>query len=159
MKSKKTILLTVLVLVIWTTIGFKIFKGFNEDETDLVLPVLKKVKFEAESKDTYPLSLNYADPFLRHQNGKKSNGGNTSKRHSEPRKNQIIDKIDWGRMVYLGRINNATKKSTIASIIYETKDFLVKKGDIVEGFKIGNIYSDSIEVIFGSHIKMIKKKN
>lgn len=64
MKNKKVItsILLFLCVVIWGTIGWKVYSAFQDDDT--VVPQPTKKNDIAEKKDTLHLLLNYRDPFL-----------------------------------------------------------------------------------------------
>lgn len=64
MKNKKpvTLILLFLCVIIWGTIGWKVYSAFQENDVVIVQPTKKNAT--AEKKDTLHLLLNYRDPFL-----------------------------------------------------------------------------------------------
>lgn len=161
MNVKKTIGLSVLVIGIWGTIGFKILQGLSDETVSELPPVVRAAHIEVDSKDNYPLVLNYNDPFLKRpfriikqENSTPLPAKNIKPSVSAPP--QII--VEWEKIEFLGIMNNTSRSSTIASIRIDGVDYFGKKGKIVNGFKIENIYKDSIQIAFGTQTKYIKKK-
>jgi len=64
MKNKKVVtsILLFLCVIIWGTIGWKVYSALQEN--DVVIPQLKKTNAMVEKRDTLNLLLNYRDPFI-----------------------------------------------------------------------------------------------
>jgi hypothetical protein len=161
-KSGKITWLVVLVLGIWGTIGYRIYQGLEPDKAPDGFRVLKHVGYEPDSKEDFPLNLNYPDPFLK-KNATAEKKHPVQKAKSESVKSHAVIVqpsilIDWSRIQYLGSIYNASRKMQTASLRFDNVDYFARQGEIVNGFKIDAILRDSIQISFGEQKKFIKKR-
>ena len=140
MKSKRTTyLLLIFSILIWTTVGWKIYQAFNANTEQ---PIAKKI-VENLKKDSVVLLLNYKDPFL---------GGYNASAQAEPRpaKKRIIStnikpqqKIPTTpEFQFKGTLNIGKLQMAIVQRNNET--LTLKKGEILNGFKLTSINENMI---------------
>jgi hypothetical protein len=159
MKSRKVIWLMIVVSGIWGTIGFKIYQGLNPDNAQAPIRIPEKMENTRQTKEAYSLILNYRDPFLGKMVSRNTPAVVREKRPAFTKaENTTISVIPWTKIEYMGVLDNTSRNSRIASLRMDSVDYMGKSGDIVNGFKIGIIYKDSIQLFFAKQKKIIKKK-
>jgi len=157
-----------LVLVVWGNIFYQIFGIVSSDDDDQaddqnVGPVVKnEIK-----KDTFSIIADYRDPFLGRQsaiknpvvpdNGAKKQPSDNKKEKKEKKEEQVIPNLKWPQMVYSGLVINKKSSDVVGLLSVNSKQFLVRKGQMVEGLTVGNISSDSITIVMGENIKTLTK--
>lgn len=159
LKNKKLLILSVLVVGIWGIIGYRIYDQMQEDGPVTVRPSRKPVQTVA-AVDTYTLALSYPDPFLRQQVkpvvAVKKSVTPKVQRPAVVAAPSIM--INWSLFQYSGMIGNATRKKKTAIVLYNGKDYIVGEGEEIDGFKVLEVYADSIRFGMDSQTKYIKKK-
>lgn len=145
MKNKgTTVLLTIILLIVWGTIGYKIYS--NTHPTDAVVPAGLSVHFsppKMEESEDYSLSLEYDDPFISKKTEKKVE-----------KENKPVNQVNWPDIKYKGCIYHG--KSMMGIVEIKGKSFFMRKGETVENIKIVNIYKTSLDVIFNNERKSFK---
>lgn len=148
--KKNLVLLSILVILIWGFIAYRIYKGIQpEDLTANVQPEFPK-EFVMADTLTYTLKLAYSDPFLK---GDEIEKPKVSRKKVSPltqmksTKKEVIINIDWTRLVYLGSIYNASRGYSIATVSLDGKEHHIKSGDVIDDFEIIMISEDSITVL------------
>jgi hypothetical protein len=156
MKDKKMVMLLVLVACIWGTIGYKIIVQLSDDDS---VPIMMKttVKAVAEIKTEYKLSLAYVDPFLKKRT-LSVEPKRTIFRFAKP----VVAEtpavvVDWSVIKYAGLVFNNSRKVKMGSVKVNNNDYFVKEGDVVEGFVVSDINSDSIKMSFQTSSSYIKR--
>jgi glutaredoxin len=157
--NTKTKWLIILVLSIWGTIGYKFYKGRDSEGMPETARVIKKVDNLSDTKDNYPLAFNYKDPFLK----KEIEKNQVQKAVSVIKKNKPVISvpniiIQWENVEYMGFIFNASRNIKLASLRINGIEYMGKQDELVEGFKIERITSDSIQLSYGSQFKYITKR-
>jgi hypothetical protein len=156
MKNKKLAMLLVLVACIWGTIGYKIIAQLNDDVE--IKPLRRAKSAQTEDVKTYDLSLAYVDPFLKKRILPVSE---TKRMISRPVKvvapPEPVVIIDWSVIQYAGLVFNNSRKIKMASVKVNGNDYFVREGDDIEGFRIADIHSDSIKILFSTSSKYIKR--
>lgn len=161
MKNKKVVLLAVLVALIWGTISFKIVHrltsgtGVDSKLTKVVQVSNTNVPVE------YTFLLDYEDPFLKKHKQTVTTKETRSTQLRAPkihREKTSILIVDWGKIEYIGSIYNATRNKLVATMHLAGKDYFVREGDEVQGFRIEMIHRDSVKVVYGTQSKYIKRK-
>jgi hypothetical protein len=164
MKNKPlTYLLIVSVAAVWGIIFYRIFSAGN-DEEEIFRPLVKS-QFVNESlddysyKDTFTLVLNYRDPFL-----------STAIYYVEEKVAQVASKpivfnaapkrpaINWNIIKYTGFISNPSKKSVVAIMSINGKEYMMKEGELVAGVKILRNLKDSVKVSYQNSTRFISIK-
>lgn len=159
-KKAKLYLLVVINLIAWGYVGYKVYKALEGDE-DIELSnkgiSYNKIKTE-EKTDSVKLILNYTDPFLKNGNfnyERKNTSSNTFKNQntqtkSNPASNNVVKTTPTPTIQptvdikYLGLVKNNTTGIQTALISVNGKSMFVKLKDIVEGYTISEISSESI---------------
>lgn len=136
--KKKTYILLIVVVGIWSLIGYRIVTSLNPDlpeapKQDLALKLDFKTKVKV---DTFSIKNADRDPFL----------GTIYKKKTEhlPSK-KIIKHINWLPITYHGMISNKKKSLYIISI--NGHQHLLKKGQIKDSIKV--LYGSSKSVTLG----------
>jgi hypothetical protein len=160
-KSRKTILLLVLVISIWGVISFQIYAHFSEDEPEMFVRPPKRNVVLVDSTDRFPLMLNYTDPFLKKVQQEKKN---VLSRKPAVQKAVVVQVpvqagpiIAWDRIEYFGSVFNANRQSTVAIIRIYGVDYLSRQGDVINNFTVSDIRKDSVLLTITSQSRYIKK--
>jgi hypothetical protein len=157
MKNKKLLILIVLVVGVWGTIGVKVYQSMTEDEV-YDQPVPRRLVKDTVVEEKYELSLVYTDPFLKSDIKPKPKLTIASKKPVVKTKPKpVVSNIDWNYVKYLGAVYNASRKTKTASVRLGNSDHLMKEGESVEGFRLIEIKADSIKVAFERTEKYIKR--
>lgn len=161
-KKTKTIVLIVVAILVWgySALEWVEYYQASEDltviETFVAKPQVNSLKLKPKEK--LKLKLDYRDPFL--NNSKRSTSAmqyslnqnrvsfNTKKVNE---KEPVEVKISWPNIVFSGVVNNK-----LGLLKIDSKDFIVKEGEIKEGVKINSISKDIIKVEFQGEIKEFK---
>lgn len=169
MKNKTiTYVLLLLVLIIWGTIVYKVFFYSEPTEELYNIDNLNTTKTITDIPDTFSLSLNYVDPFLKESRqstyikkenniiskSKEKKNYHPSSTNRNTESNHSIG-IVWPKIKYEGMIKNNTNVTAIVSI--NGSSYFLKNGEIVHDILIQSITNDSIIVSYQKNIKTIKK--
>jgi hypothetical protein len=161
MRSKKIIMLLVLVIGIWGVIGFQIYSHLTEEDHDV--SVTAKWEHEivlVDTTDQFPLLLNYPDPFLK-KVVKDKDPVIVLNRPAVQRKPimqvQAQSFVAWDRIEFLGIVYNTSRQSTVAIVRIYGTDYMVRHGDIVKEFYIEEVANDSVGLTIGKEKKYIRK--
>lgn len=162
--GKKTLYFMVPVnICLWGFIGYKIYSTFNE--SDEIIPIenpIAKIKVD-EDTNTYKLSLNYPDPFLKDEPTKKTTQNNSIASAHKPvinpshKSTETITPTPSREIKYLGLIQNKSSGVTTALISINGKSYLIKKGEIIEGVNFESITDQIIIAKIGKEKLTINK--
>jgi hypothetical protein len=162
MKNKKmTYILIPLAVIVWGLIFWKIYSHFaDKDDDGAKTYTLRPNKVPDSIPDTIRLLLNYRDPFLsytyrpanftRTARMERSESGNFSRTIAKP-------EINWPNIKYGGMIWNKKSKSKTGLLTFNNQNLLVKEGQIIEGYKIFKLYSDSVTLEYNKIKKGFKR--
>lgn len=169
MKNKTiTYVLLLFVLIIWGTIVYKVF--FYSEPTEEIYNIdnVNANKTLTDIPDTFSLSLNYVDPFLKESrqssySKKENNTVGTSKKKSNNHPSSTNRNVTtnpstgivWPKIKYEGMIKNNTNVTAIVSI--NGSSYFLKNGEKAQDILIQSITNDSIAVSYQKNIKIIKK--
>jgi hypothetical protein len=156
-RNKKLLILSVLVVGIWGVIGYRIYDHLQDDAPVARRPSRTPVQTVAET-DTYTLSLAYPDPFLRQPVKAVVVAKRAAPKVQRPVVAPPSVMINWSLLEYKGMISNATRKKKAAIVRYTENDYIVGEGQEIDGFKVMEIYADSIRFSMASQTKYIRKK-
>ena len=149
-KSKKHIyFLLPTVALVWGLIIYKVINGASSDTPvyQQVNKVTASATIAVATDEVYTLSLNYDDPF-----------GKVSKprtKKAEPTKAPRVKKkmvkaeapeIDFSKYKYQGMVQNAGSKQKIALVLINNEMKMLKRGDLIDEYKITAIKKEAIEV-------------
>jgi len=158
MKNKKLLYILIpITLLVWGLIVYRVVGAMQGEETlSNFSPV---VYTEAESEntlDTFSISENYPDPFLRknikvniptNNNSQTQSQKNIAKQTSAPPlKNNPLPTLP--KIAYLGLIKNQKQNKQIALIQINDNLNNMKIGDKIEGVELLKVFKDSIIVVF-----------
>jgi len=163
-KKKINILLIIVVLSLWGTIGYKTINRYfgNNDEITKSEVLNHYVSLNKINKDTFELKKLNRDPFLNRQFNEVSVILTSVSYHSKVKKIVAVPQpkinynISWPQLQYFGYIKSNTQELVLLKI--DSKLHKLKLNDEVNGLIIRKKYKDSIEVFFNSQSKVIHIK-
>ncbi len=166
MKNKTVrYILIFLVVLIWGTVGYKIFTYVNSDDEEVVTQNTTQHKNEQSTvTDTFQLAANYRDPFLGKSIVTTIQGNPNNQKVIKIEKQKEIPKIEktainWPKLSYQGIIINQKSKNQTGLLKINGKDFIIHPGNIVAEVEILKLYNDSVTVKYSGEIKtMFKNK-
>lgn len=152
LKNKtKTYVLLGLVAIIWGTVGFKIWSGFNPDlPNDIPLQLTTNFNPNVSTVvDTFSIETLERDPFL----------GKIISKETRVRASKPITKNEdvYTPVLYHGMIAKENSRDKLYIISIENKQHFIKVGQIVNGIKLIKANIDEIRVSYNSIVKTIKK--
>ncbi len=154
-------------LIAWGYVGYKVYTALQGDD-DMELTHedshINKIN-EPLKEDSLVLNLNYHDPFLkngnfsstRSQSSYKTNDNNVknpNSNHANLKTTIVSSTVD---IKYLGLIKNSNKGISTAMLNINGKSIFARQNDMVEGFIIKQITSESITLLKGKDKFVIKK--
>jgi hypothetical protein len=160
LRNRKLLILSVLVIAVWGLVGYRIYNQLDEAPEPKPEHTSRMQAQTVAAANTYVLALSYPDPFLRQQ----LKPAATKKTASGPRIQRPVVHatpslmINWSVLRYLGVMSNATRKKQTAIVRYNGSDFIVGIGGEIDGFKVLEIYGDSIRIGMETQTKYIKKE-
>lgn len=153
LKNKtKTYVLIATVIGVWGTIAYKIISGINPSEE---LPIAQEIDKQfrpkvMQQKDTFSISLAPRDPFL----------GTlyvADKQTRKPKKqsNTKIEQANLPTITYGGLIKKQGSKEQVFVININDQQFLLKKGQTIDGITLMSGDSKNIRVKVQGKIQTI----
>lgn len=159
-------ILIVLALSVWGLVMFKFF-GFENIET-VAIPITEKVIIsEIRSEPKYELKLDYEDPFLKNNRVFKKSSPTTLPvkknitRFKKTNQEKVIQEepIVWPEISYKGMGTNKSRiEETMAWIEFNGKMEIVNLYQVVNGYKVEQIYKDSLLISKDGEFKTYTKK-
>ncbi|MNK39494.1 hypothetical protein D3C87_581040 [compost metagenome] len=166
-KKKINIILIIVVLGLWGTVGFRtINRYFGNDAINLSSEVQnREISLKKINKDTFELKKIGRDPFLNKQFIEKPAFVAAVSYHAPIRKavkplpTVPKPKFDtpWPQLQYYGYIKSNNLELVLLKI--DSKLHKLKLNDEVNGLIVKKKFKDSIEVVFNSQSKIIRLKN
>jgi hypothetical protein len=161
MKNKKvTYLLGLLVILVWSTIIYRIVVATQGDDADSNLPEhpARKAQYNdyALKKDTGKLLMNYRDPFG--LQAEKDTVVHVSRSLPISRlTQQTIAKptINWSFLKYSGFVRNAGSKKLIALVTINGNSQMLNEGETKDQVKLLKNLKDSIKVSYQGKTRFI----
>lgn len=165
LKGKKSIyILLPINLLIWGFIGYKIYSALNEDDAFVPQEItVSKTIMNKEDSIPYTLSLNYEDPFLKEEPklSKKQTNNNASsvQKPAAPVKKTVTPPppVSIKEIKYQGLIQNKNNGVSTALITINSRSYIVKKGELVEGLIVMAFDSECLNLKEGKTLLKIKK--
>lgn len=151
-KNTRTYVLIALVLIIWGVLGFRFLTFIQPDEIDTnsITKIDNKVVSET-IQDTFSIKNDYPDPFW---------GSLAENRTKKSISRAISAETHLPFVVrYTGSIVNATTGSRLFFISVDNEDYLMRKGDVIKGFRLINGTSTSVTVRYQKITKKIDLEN
>jgi len=157
-KSKKTLyLLLPLVALIWGLIGYRVFKMTRPVDGDFESFAKRSIRTDSVTYNKLvPLTLDYRDPFLKETvsiDAENKNDEFASLFANNPEPPKVV--IPWPLIGFKGVI--VSKNEQLAILEIDGKRLLVSQGKEYNGFRIEEIFTDSITIAFSNEIKTYRK--
>ena len=160
MKNKKmSYILIPLVAIIWGLIFWKIYNHFtNKDDVSMKTYAIQPTKVLNSNSDTIHLLLNYRDPFLSYTYRPGSLiSSDMSEKRNDFNQATVKTEINWPNIKYGGMIWNNKAKSKTGLLTYNSRNLLVKEGQLIEAYKISKLYGDSVTIEYNKVKKVFKR--
>lgn len=165
-KKKINILLIIVVLGLWGTVGFRtINRYFGNDAVNLSSEVQnREISLKKINKDTFELKKIGRDPFLNKQFVEKPAFAASVSYHAPIRKavkpSPTVSKpkfdMPWPQLQYFGYLKSNDIELVLLKI--DSKLHKLKLNDEVNGLIVKKKFKDSIEVVFNSQSRIIHTK-
>lgn len=165
-KKKINILLIIVVLGLWGTVGFRtINRYFGNDAVNLSSETQnRKISLKKINKDTFELKRIGRDPFLNKQFVEKPAFVASISYHAPIRKavkpSPTVPKpkfdMPWPQLQYFGYLKSNDLELVLLKI--DSKLHKLKLNDEVNGLIVTKKFKDSIEVVFNSQSRIIHAK-
>ena len=157
----KTILLSILALLIWGYAGVEWFSYYqsNSSQNPKVYNQINASTFSISSTSKHPLGYNYEDPFLKNPKNHSTSHKSTSS-ISTVTKNTLHPKIikpekqketKWPKIQFYGTINK------LGIITINNKTYIIKPSDSIDQIEVLSFTKDEIMLHKGKTTKKIKK--
>ena len=143
-KKKKTYLLLIAVIGVWSLIGYNIFSYSNPKEVLSKKTIQQEFTFDAATKEMDTLVIsNYRDPFL-----------GSIKKNKKKIKAQNPTAISFPTVMYHGLVNGNKEKSCVISV--RNQQEIVKVGHTFLDVKLISASAKEITVVYKRVQKTIK---
>ncbi|PAM93717.1 hypothetical protein B4N84_15690 [Flavobacterium sp. IR1] len=163
-KKKINIILIIVVLSLWGTVGYRTIKNYFGDNKTITISEsqTQNVSLKKVNKDTFQLEKVIRDPFLNKQLEEKT----TVKEYVSnpiPIKKTVktlVPKyntnIDWPQLQYFGYLKSNDQELILLKI--DSRLYKLKLNSEVNGLIVKKKFKDSIEVFFNSQSRIIRLK-
>ncbi|WP_075343325.1 hypothetical protein [Tenacibaculum agarivorans] len=147
-KQQKTYILLVVVILIWSVVGFQFFGYLNAHTEDI--PEINYKKFTpkaTQKKERYKVAEHTRDPFLDKYKSvaKKKTTSNRKK----------VSTIPFPNTSYQGIVMNKNSKSFIVTI--NGNQHIMKTGSVINGVKLVSGNSNTIRLRYQGQTKTVTK--
>ena len=165
MKKKINIVLIVVVLGLWGTVGYRVLNQYFLSEKGVVktMELNKELNSTLINKDTFRLENGMRDPFLNKQSQNSvpvaiiSNAKTSNIKHITAPIIKSNQYINWPAISYHGYIQSKANNEELILVKINEKMHKLKINEEVEGVTLKKVYKDSIEFIFNKEKKIIQK--
>lgn len=149
-----------IVLLVWGIVFYQLYLYFFSTPTYVTKKAEMVVNVNEIKKDTFSIVANYRDPFLG-ENIRLTQSKTTKNQSSQPKVQKNIEPkpIDkpWPSIEYKGMIKNNNSEKRVGIVNINSKEHLVKEGEILNGVKFMVISKELIQVSFQKEQKTISK--
>lgn len=160
-KKKINIILIIVVLGLWGTVGFKTINRYFGDNTVIsnTETHTKTVSLKRIDKDTFALEKINRDPFLNKQFQEQAAPEKLVSYHNPIKKvtpiliKKPIVNVNWPTLKYFGYLKSKDQELVLLKI--DAKLHKLKLNDPVDGLIVKRKFKDSIEVSFNSQSRII----
>lgn len=146
-------------VLVWTLVIFQVVRRMNgpgetSKKTDITIDSTQTKK----TSDNYRLLADYPDPFLKPA-GYQSTPVKTSPPVIFKFSKDVDNKsaISWPEINYGGVIFNKNNNLQVYLLKVNTKQYLLRQGELADKVELLKAYRDSVKVMFGGGIKTIFK--
>lgn len=142
-------------LIVWGLIIYRIINGMNSGNDNPVSYAMSAVVKTELLADTFSINPVYRDPFLGKRTEKRT-GAETAgaKVNVQP---VVLPTIQWPAIVYGGVIRNQKLNKEMFMVQIDGQEYIMKKGETINGITLKMAFKDSIEVNFSKEKKIIHK--
>ncbi|MDR6764528.1 hypothetical protein J2Y38_004761 [Flavobacterium sp. 2755] len=163
-KKKINIILIIVVLGLWGTVGFKTINRYFGDSSIIANTEThsKNVSLKKIDKDTFELEKINRDPFLNKEYRDNPVPKPVTYHHPIKKAPPVIKipkpvvNINWPALKYYGYLKSKDQELVLLKI--DSKLHKLKLNDPVNGLVVRKKYKDSIEVFFNSEARIIHLK-
>ncbi len=158
-KKKINILLLAVVLGLWGTVAYRYLNRFFAGDAQKQADTHQQAAtFTARQKDTFELSSVSRDPFLNRLTAEKKTAGARPRFRPPVAKKEVkpVVQTPFPSVGYFGYVKSGQQKELV---VLKINGKLVKlhAGEARDGFKVGKIYKDSVQVSAGGQTQYIKR--
>ncbi|WP_442845045.1 hypothetical protein [Leeuwenhoekiella sp. H156] len=150
----KTYALSIVVIAIWSVIGYQIYSALNPSDNPFIVPKAP-TEFKSElgnQKETFNILNNYRDPFLGKLPEKKDKP--EAKLTSMP---VVRDTIIFPVIEYRGTVQSAEAKQTVFSVSVNGTEAILSAGESIQEVTLVRGNASEISISFKGKRKVIKK--
>lgn len=167
-KKKINIILILIVLGLWGTVGYKIInKQFSNNKTiSNKQDQIDNIEINRINKDTFILEKLSHDPFLNKQPQTTISSLKEIKTNKTPSRKAVVyapaktnSSLKWPILKYYGYILSKGRNNEVVLLKIDSKLCKLKLNTPLNGLIIKKKYKDSIEVYFNSETKIIRLKS
>ncbi|MDP5201884.1 hypothetical protein [Flavobacterium sp. DG2-3] len=164
-KKKINILLIIVVLSLWGTVGYRTIKRYFTDNDGFANSEISNhnVSLKKINKDTFELKKIGRDPFLNKQYNEKPAFVASVSYHAPAKKvikaapaPKVNSNISWPQLQYYGYIKSNDQELVLLKI--DSKLHKLKLNNEVNGLVVKKKFKDSVEVFFNSQRRIIHIK-
>lgn len=149
-----------IVFLVWGIVFYQLYLYFFSTPTYVTEKTEVVVNVDEIKKDTFSIVANYRDPFLG-ENIRLFQSKTTNNQSSQPKvqKNIAQKPIEkpWPTIEYKGMIKNNNSEKRVGIVGLNSKEYLVKEGEELNGVKFMVISKEFIQVSFQKEQKTISK--
>jgi hypothetical protein len=166
-KKKINIILIILVLALWGTVGYKALnRQFSANETFFEKQDQQgDISINQINKDTFELEKINRDPFLNKQfqtvvaTTKRTISNYTPvKKIVAPATSKVNPNLRWPALVYFGYIGSKERNEEVVLLKIDSKLCKLKLNYPINGLIVKKRYKDSVEVYFNSETRIVRAK-
>ncbi|MFW5852299.1 MAG: hypothetical protein ACOCWB_08750 [Bacteroidota bacterium] len=162
-KKNVTYLLLVIVIVVWGIILYKIYEYISTDSDKSSPMAIDTTSFQETTipTDTFSLSLDYQDPFLKKQLNYRTKPSLTKKHSHTPKKTQpkitkqTIQKTIWPHITYDGMIRS--DETNLALLQINNQSYIIALGEEEKNIHVKQLFQDSILLLYKDEEKYFFK--
>lgn len=147
-----------IVLLVWGIVFYQLYLYFFSTPTYVTKKAEMVVNVDEIKKDTFSIVANYRDPFLG-ENIRLTQPKTSSNKKQKTQKKIQPKPIDkpWPSIEYKGMIKNNNSEKRVGIVSINSKEYLVKEGEILNEVKFMVISKELIQVSFQKEQKTISK--
>lgn len=149
-----------IVFLVWGIVFYQLYLYFFSTPTYVTEKTEVEVNVDEIKKDTFSIVANYRDPFLG-ENIRLTQPKTTNNQSSQQKvqKNIAQKPLDnpWPTIEYKGMIKNNNSEKRVGIVGLNSKEYLVKEGEVLNGVKFMVISKELIQVSFQKEQKTISK--
>ena len=161
MKRKKVnIFLIIIVICIWTIVGYKFFKSFFKSNSNMSVSRIENTPFKKSVyiKDSFILHTVDRDPFLENAKIKTlTKKVITNKRPIKRKKSTTKTVADWPKIEYMGYVKSKTHSSKLGLVRIDGVLKRLREGTSYKEIEIRKIEENQIILKLNNETKVFGK--